>query len=101
MLLSNAWAAPIRRMLVLYKSSEKVNPNDYEVKWHLEPSLAQQGWKLTYVDADKGLPGEAAMADYQGVCSWHRSAVYSKPTEYVRWMRNQVVSGRKVIVFGN
>lgn len=86
---------------MLYKSSEKINPNDYEVKWHLEPILAQQGWKLTYVDADKGLPGETDMASYQGVCSWHRSAVYSKPTEYVRWMRNQVVSGRKVIVFGN
>lgn len=97
----NAWAAPARKMLVLYKSSEKINPNDYEVKWHLEPILAQQGWKLTYVDCDKGLPDDVAMADYQGVCSWHRTAVYKDPTSYVRWMRTQVVSGRKIVVFGN
>jgi hypothetical protein len=97
----HATAAPARKMLVLYKSSEKINPNDYEVKWHIEPILVPQGWKLAYLDCDKGLPDEAAMAEYQGVCSWHRTAVYKDPSAYVRWMRNQVVSGRKVIVFGN
>lgn len=94
-------AAPARKMLVLYKSSEKVNPKDYEVVWHLEPLLKKQGWDLTYHNADSSLPSDAVMADYQGVLTWHRTAVYSKPTEYVRWMRNQVVSGRKVLIFGN
>ena len=94
-------AVPSKQMLVLYKSSEKVVPDQYEVKWHLEPILVKQGWKLDYHNVDSSLPGDEQMAKYQAVASWHRTAVYSKPQEYVRWMRNQVVAGRKVLIFGN
>lgn len=97
-----AWAAPpAHKMLVLFKSSEKVSAKENQVRWHLEPILAKMGWQLDYRDADAGLPTDAEMAPYQGVATWHGTAVYKNPAKYVRWMRNQVVSGRKVLVFGN
>lgn len=94
-------ASPPKRMLVLYKASEKIQPDQYEVKWHLEPILTRQGWKLDYRNVDASLPSAAEMEPYQAVTSWHRTAVYSKPAEYVRWMRDQLIAGRKVLIFGN
>lgn len=101
LLTSLVWADPSKSALVLYKSSEKINPNDYEVKWHIEPVMVKQGWKLSYHDIDGSLPSDSEMAKYQAVVSWHRTSVYKQPTEYVRWMRTQVVSGRKALIFGN
>jgi polysaccharide biosynthesis protein PelA len=96
------WAAPApKRMLVVFKSSEKVSAKENQVRWHLEPALVKQGWKLDYHDVDASLPSDAQMAPYKAVASWHGTAIYKNPTEYVRWMRNQVVSGRKVLILGN
>lgn len=96
-----AWAAPIRRMLVVFKSSEGVTAKEGEARWHLSPILEKQGWKLDYQDVDAGLPDDAKMAAYQAVLSWHRTAVYKNPEAYVRWMRDQAIAGRKVLIFGN
>lgn len=98
---SASWAIPSHKGLVVYKSSEKINPKDFEVRWHVEPLLAKQGWSLSYHDIDQGLLNDAEMAQYEAVISWHRTPVYQKPLEYVRWMRTQVVSGRRALIFGN
>jgi len=101
LLLGLAGPVEARSLLVLFKSSEGVTAASNEVRSHLEAPLKKLGFSLVYHDADQSLPDDARMASFEGVLTWHRTARYRDPAGYVRWLRNQVTAGRKVVIFGN
>ncbi|MEW6283952.1 MAG: hypothetical protein AB1758_35395, partial [Candidatus Eremiobacterota bacterium] len=94
-------AAPPKTLMVVYKSSEYKTPEATPVKARVEPILKKLGWKVVYQDVDQRLPGREEMKPYGAVLSWHQTARYARPHEYVRWMRDQVIEGRRVIILGN
>lgn len=101
LLLGLTGPAQAKSLLVLFKSSEGVTAANNEVRSNLEAPLKKLGYSLVYHDADRSLPDDASMALYDGVLTWHRTARYRDPAGYVRWLRNQVTAGRKVVIFGN
>ena len=89
------------RLLVLYKSSESPSPDQSEVKSHIEPVLKKLGFAVDYFDVNQALPDAARMKSYQAILTWHRTAQYANPQAYIRFVRDQVLAGRKVVVLGN
>ncbi|GMU52120.1 MAG: hypothetical protein AMXMBFR33_12660 [Candidatus Xenobia bacterium] len=107
LLLLLAFLAPLARaadkgsVLVVYKGSEFKTAAATPVKAHLEAVLKKLGYGVAYHDVDRSLPSAQEMQKYTAVLSWHQTARYARPQEYVRWLRDQVMAGRKVIVLGN
>lgn len=88
-------------ILAVYKGTEFKSPAATPIKAQIENVLKKLGYTVVYHDIDKGLPSAEEMKKYVGVISWHQTARYAHPLEYVRWMRDQVLAGRKVVILGN
>lgn len=88
-------------VLAVYKGSEFKTPAATPIKAQIENVLKKLGYKVVYHDIDKALPSAEEMKRFVAVLSWHQTARYKNPQAYIRWLRDQVLAGRKVVILGN
>ena len=98
-----------RRVLALYKSSEMFSAVEgerpktaslNEIHLWAQMPLNWLGVMVEYHDVARGLPDEAAMAEYRGVLTWHQTDEIDDPPGYLRWLGAQMRAGRRVVIMG-
>lgn len=90
-----------KRILGLYKSSEKQSAeNNHIVKFAQKP-LFDLGYSIDFHDITSGLPSAEQMASYQAVLSWYQGPEMRGAAQYAEWLRRQMEAGRKVLILGN
>ena len=94
-------AALDKKLLGLYKSSEKVDARSNYLARFVAPTLFDLGYGIDYHDIDSGLPSAQKMAQYQGVISWYLTPELSKAADYITWLGDQIEKDRRVIILGN
>lgn len=94
-------ASPGKRILGLYKSNEGATSADNPVLNHLSSTLRSLGYEIDYRDAIGALPGNSEMKKYEAVISFYFTGVHPHAREYIRWLKEQISAGKKVILFGN
>ncbi|MEQ8192511.1 MAG: hypothetical protein ABRQ39_31390, partial [Candidatus Eremiobacterota bacterium] len=87
-----------KKMLALYKSSEKQSERENFIKKLASSKLFKLGYQLDYYDIDKGIPYD--MKNYSGIISWYDTSEMYDAAKYCEWLGDQVSEGKKVIVLG-
>ena len=90
-----------KRVLALFKSSEKTSERSNEIKWHVEPHLKKLNYRVDYYDIEAGLPDQRYMDQVGAIVSWFRAPEMKNAEAYCRWAAAQVYAGKKLIVLGN
>lgn len=96
-----AAATTNKKLLGLYKSSEKVDERSNFLARFVAPTLFDLGYGIDYHDIEKGLPSEAQMAPYAGVISWYNTPQLPNADQYINWLLAQNEAGRRVVILGN
>ncbi len=94
-------AATKRKLLGLYKSSEKVDARTNFLARFVAPTLFDLGYGIEYHDIDSGLPSAQQMENYDGVISWYITPELAKAADYIDWLSAQIDAERRVIILGN
>lgn len=97
-----AAAAPVsREVLALWDSSDyadrKIDPVTINIHRKLEIVFNYFGWKLTYHDVDKGLPESMT---HSGIVTWFVNNRMKNPVAYGKWLRKNLLQGKKILVLG-
>lgn len=90
-----------KRLLGLYKSSEKVDSRTNYLARFVAPTLLDLGFGIDYHDIETGMPSVETMQKYDGVISWFQGAEMKKAGDYVEWLASQVEAQKRVVILGN
>jgi hypothetical protein len=90
-----------RKVLALYKSTDKQTEQENEVRYHLQDILVNMGLSLEYWDIDAGIPGTDKLQNVRAIISWFRGASMADPEAYLDFVDRAVSSGVKFVVVGN
>ena len=94
--LTHPWS---RRVLGLYNSLDaETNAEANPVHLRAELVLNHLGLVVDHRDVNLPLPDEAAMGRYMGVVAWFSGQRMARPVAYLRWLKQQVEAGRKVVL---
>lgn len=90
-----------KRILAFYKSSEKVNERDNEIRLYAWETLYKLGYEVDFRDVDQGWPALSEMTPYTAIITWYRGATMPRAADYAEWLADNMAQGRRVIVLGN
>lgn len=90
-----------KRLLGLFKSSEKQSARDNHIVKFLEQPLYDLGYEVDFHDIETGFPEAARMQSYAGVLTWFQGPEMKKAGDYAVWLLEQMKKGKKVVIFGN
>lgn len=90
-----------KKMLALYKGSEKQSDRENFIKKLASVELFKLGYKLDYYDIDKGIPDSSVMEEYKGIISWYGTSEMYNAAKYCEWLGDQVSAGKKVVILGD
>ncbi|MFA5504267.1 MAG: hypothetical protein WC423_02505 [Vulcanimicrobiota bacterium] len=90
-----------KKLLGLYKSSEGFDARSNFLARFVAPTLYDLGYGIDYHDIETGLPSAQQMGRYQGVISWYTTPELGKAGDYIKWLAQQLDTGRRVIILGN
>ena len=94
--LAHPWS---RRVLGLYNSLEaETDAENNPVHLRAELILNHLGLVVDHRDVNLPLPDQAAMGRYMGVVAWFTGQKMRRPAAYLRWIKQQVEAGRKVVL---
>lgn len=92
---------PQKRILGLLKKSEDSTEYISYVHRFLFKHLFMLGYWTDYHFVENGLPNTDQMSTYSSVVTWFRTPNMINGEDYPSWLLNQIISNRKVIIFGN
>lgn len=90
-----------RKILALYDSSNVTDVYFTPIHQHAEMPLNFLGMEVVYRDVNEPLPSESDMAGYRGIITWFaKRDQVNNPGDYCGWAKDQMLAGRKVVIFG-
>ena len=90
-----------RKILALYKTSEKRSPEHNEISEYVQLVLNNLGLVVEYADAEDTLPPIWAMPEYLGVITFFYNDGMRRAGRYRKWLLRLLENGKKVVIFGN
>lgn len=90
-----------KKILGLYKSNENATSSNNPVQNYLSAPLNEMGFNVDYKDALGSLPCEEEMKKYDAVITFFFTPIHPNPVEYIEWLTNQIINGKKVVIIGN
>ena len=90
-----------RKILALYKTSEKRSPEHNEISEYVQLVLNNLGLVVVYADAEDTLPPIWAMPEYLGVITFFYNDGMRRAGRYRKWLLRLLENGKKVVIFGN
>ena len=100
-ILSGYASASNKKILALYKSNEHTTAKDNPILHHLSQQLKELGYEVDYKDSLGKLPDSEEMKEYEGIITFYFTPVHPKAKEYIKWLKEEIKAGRKIIIFGN
>lgn len=90
-----------RHILALYDSHEDPWPERTLIHEYAEVILNHLGLIVDYHDIAESLPTDDQMNKYRGIISWFQDDNMTYPSQYLKWLRKQIDSGKKAVILGN
>ncbi|RMD94010.1 MAG: DUF2194 domain-containing protein, partial [Calditrichaeota bacterium] len=90
-----------RKVLALYKSSEKRTAESNEIAQGMQLVLNNLGFVVEYADAEGILPPPDSLADYRGIITYFYNGDMRHARRYRAWLKSVIQAGKKVVMFGN
>ena len=98
----HAESGPVpRRLLALYKGSEKRTEEINELYELAQLALNNLGFVVEYRDAEKPLPPIFKDPEYRGVISYFITDQMHQARRYRQWLKRVIAAGKKVVILGS
>ncbi|MBN2092248.1 DUF2194 domain-containing protein [candidate division KSB1 bacterium] len=92
---------PQKKVLGLLKKAENpIASESYIHRFAFKP-LLEMGYATDYHFIENGFPPANVMKDYAAILSWFQTAEMLDGEQYIDWLLDQILAGRKVIILGN
>jgi len=92
---------PQKKVLALLKKSENKSSSESFIHRFAFKPLLELGYSTTYHFVEDGFPDKQAMNSYATVITWFQTPDMLDGENYVNWLLDQIINGRKIIILGN
>jgi polysaccharide biosynthesis protein PelA len=97
----SALPVPSKKILGLYKGSEKFTNANNLIRIFAEEPLFKLGYSVDYHDIDHGIPTREMMNGYSGIITWYTGPEMRSAGKYTDWLVSLLYENKKIIIMEN